>query len=739
MRILFIILIVLMGSNLLAQSTIADARRENEGTTVSISGIITNGDELGVIKYIQDSSAGIALYDDKVANIKRGDSVSVVGKLSDYNNLLEVTNISSVTIHSSGNALPAAKTISISQLGEDYESQLIRINKIEFTDGGGTFGGDNNYEFTDGTKTGIIRISKNSPIVGQPIPSGKISVIALCSQYSRDNNDSRNGYQILPRNLSDFISESSVNITSSVSVSNIGKNTLSLDWNTDVAADPFVRYGNSNKISDLTNTIPGNSSGSGENNYKADINGLEPAEIIYVQAFNVLGSDTAFSAISAYVAESNSTGTINVYFNSQVSETVATQTIAKNIGNAMEDTLANYINRASESIDLCIYNFDNNTISNALNTAYNRGVTIRLITCGSTNHYSVNDLNSNIQVLERPEIAEGGIMHNKFAVIDVNANDAGKPWVWSGSTNLTDGQLYSDANNMIFIQDRALAKTYKIEFEEMWGSTSNSPDASQAKFGDQKTNNTPHELLIGGKRVECYFSPSDNTNQKLIDAMATADKDLNVQTMLITRTDLANAIIDAANRAVDVNVICNDKNDNSDYVNDILGNLPSDKYIFDFNASGILHHKMAIIDARFETSDPLVISGSHNWSNAANTKNDENTLIIHNADIANQYYQQFAYRFEQNGGDYAVSASVISFDKLRIFPNPTTNSIQISTNQIIRSIQIYSISGTLIQTIIPAELSKIDIDLSQQKSGIYLLKVESEQKQINTYKVIKYE
>ncbi len=59
------------------------------------------------------------------------------------------------------------------------------------------------------------------------------------------------------------------------------------------------------------------------------------------------------------------------------------------------------------------------------------------------------------------------------------------------------------------------------------------------------------------------------------------------------------------------------------------------------NPSPTLHHKYGIIDASYPDSDPVVITGSHNWSSAAENDNDENTLIIHDPYIANQYMQEF--------------------------------------------------------------------------------------------------
>jgi len=44
-----------------AQEDIAAARALGEGTEVTVTGIVTNGDELGLIRYMQDASAGIAV------------------------------------------------------------------------------------------------------------------------------------------------------------------------------------------------------------------------------------------------------------------------------------------------------------------------------------------------------------------------------------------------------------------------------------------------------------------------------------------------------------------------------------------------------------------------------------------------------------------------------------------------------------------------------------------------------
>jgi len=54
---------------------------------------------------------------------------------------------------------------------------------------------------------------------------------------------------------------------------------------------------------------------------------------------------------------------------------------------------------------------------------------------------------------------------------------------------------------------------------------------------------------------------------------------------------------------------------------------------------GKVHHKFAVIDV--EGSDPTVILGSYNWTDAGAYDNDENTLIINDEGLARAYYDEW--------------------------------------------------------------------------------------------------
>src|SRR5262249_54900834 len=65
-------------------------------------------------------------------------------------------------------------------------------------------------------------------------------------------------------------------------------------------------------------------------------------------------------------------------------------------------------------------------------------------------------------------------------------------------------------------------------------------------------------------------------------------------------------------------------------------------------AFDLLHHKYTILDAGYPNT--ALWTGSHNWSVAANTTNDENSVIVHDAVISNLYYQEWFKRYIESGG-----------------------------------------------------------------------------------------
>ena len=722
------LMIIFCDSTVYAQTiSIATARALPVGSIVTVNGTVTSGTEFGTIRYIQDGTGGIGLFSTALTSLQRGDNVTVTGTTAQFQNLLEITTVTSWTLNSTGNPLPTPLQLTPSQLGESNESMLVRISGVSFISSG-TFTANTTYPFNSNGQTGVVFIRSSNPLVGRPIPTGTIELTGINSQYGTQ-------YQMLPRDSNDLVVTGALSITKQPYPQNITTTGFDISWETNVAANHFLRYGLT--IALELGTLVGPASTSQPT---VSVAGGTASQLYYVQTVSVNGTDSAFSSILPFITQSLSSGTIKPYFTQPVD--IANGAIGNNyavyLNNLADDTIKAYIDRTSSTLDIAIYSFGSpggNLIAQAINDAYARGVQVRLISDGSNTNNALQLLNPAIPVVQSPITPPFyyGIMHNKFLIMDANHTNPLKPVVLSGSTNWTIGQLEDDRNNLVFIQDKSLAKVYTMEFEEMWGGSGPQPNAALAKFGPDKSDNTPHILNVGGKMVESYFSPSDNVNAQIIRTIQSSDHNLAFATLVLTRTDLAYAIEDRAlNYGVGVSGIMNDSSGGSGTAFQIIQSaIGTNMLLFDFaNNSGIMHHKYALVDHTYLNSDPVVLTGSHNWSSAATQRNDENTLIIHDHNIVNQYFQEFLHMYNGNGGSLNVAEAendVIS--AIIAYPNPSENIayLNFQSSKTYKGIlTVRDMSGRIMHSenvSIEHGDNQVQLDVANAASGIYLVSI----------------
>ena len=185
-----------LGQQLFAQ-TIEQVRNLGIGQTVTVSGVVTNGSELGPIRYMQDGTAGIACYGSNLNTIIKGDSITAVGVLFEFNGLLELSPTNSFTNHGQAVVQPAAQVIPIPNAGEALEGQLVRFDNVTFVQTGSFATGNSTVQIFDGSNTFDVRINGTTNIDGSAIPSGPISIIGLMGQFNTN-------YQLIPRSTQDI-------------------------------------------------------------------------------------------------------------------------------------------------------------------------------------------------------------------------------------------------------------------------------------------------------------------------------------------------------------------------------------------------------------------------------------------------------------------------------------------------------------------------------------------------------
>lgn len=458
---------------------------------------------------------------------------------------------------------------------------------------------------------------------------------------------------------------------------------------------------------------------------------VKPAEFITFQ-YSMLDDEYKEFKSATLAAPSASTGTMNVYFNHTVSTSVSQYQPAQNLGSTLDDKLVEYINACQNTLDIAIYNSyspsSTTGIAGAINNAYNRGVQVRVIYDGSTGSQMISNLNPSIPRMASPDNSNYGIMHNKFVVFDADSSDRNRPWVWSGSTNWTVAQIDGpDKNNAIAIQDQALAQAYKLEFEEMWGSSGINPDYTLSRFGPYKTNNTPHIFNVGGKVVKNYFSPSDGVTSQIINVINSADSDIEIATMLITRDDIRDALINKYNAGLNVvQGVFDTQNPSGNDIPALKSAIGANK-IVQYGGAGVMHHKFMLVDNFNAASDPIILTGSHNWSTSAETRNDENTLIIHDKIIADQYYQAFHYLYLEAGGTLAAAELSSNTKKVILYPNPTDGLVTFKVDGSLintrGNITVFNVVGSKIMERSFDDMRNSSIDLSNYPKGLYFLNI----------------
>ena len=374
-------------------------------------------------------------------------------------------------------------------------------------------------------------------------------------------------------------------------------------------------------------------------------------------------------------------------------------------GTNLEQIIVQEINQANKSIDIAIQALSLPTIAHALVKRQKQGVKIRVIMENNyakpwiritpqqadkltpeqqsiwAEFFTVVDAN-NDNILSTIEIKNqdvltifknnkiawkddtsdrskgSGLMHHKFIVIDNHK-------VVTGSPNFTLSSLHGDkgypdgrgnAEHLIVIKSELLAKLYTEEFNLMWN----------GKFGVKKPKRAVKTIKTNGIEIKVNFSPDnrsipyDKTSNGLIaQTLAKSKQKIDFALFVFSDQEITNQLNLQQKKNVNIRGIIDP---NFAYVNysktiDMWGIAIADKNckskqipwqspltkvgVPQIAASDKMHHKFAVIE------NNIVITGSHNWSEAANNRNDENLLIIKSPIIAAHFNKEMERLLEK--------------------------------------------------------------------------------------------
>lgn len=328
------------------------------------------------------------------------------------------------------------------------------------------------------------------------------------------------------------------------------------------------------------------------------------------------------------------------------------------------EVMIDLIDSAQVTIDFAVMGFTYQPVIDAFIRAHDRGVRVRMV--GDAGHL----YNSGYQQLNERQIPmvtgnDTHIMHNKFMVVD-------NRMVFGSTANWSNTDLRHNINNFFTIDHPGVADDFQAEFRQMF----------QGAFGHTKVELlNGRSYMVGDTLTEVWFSPNEDALGRILELIDGAQESVRFTIFAFTKDQVGSSFIRLKERLEDKNQLTTDVSvldpsyhgvsgmidrsqlhSNGQYheVFRLLGagaDLRQDgndnsRQPGDYQAGGgRLHSKTMILDAYGE--NPIVISGSFNWSSSATTSNDEYMLVMHGRRVAEEYMRNYASIWD-NGKEFGL-------------------------------------------------------------------------------------
>jgi phosphatidylserine/phosphatidylglycerophosphate/cardiolipin synthase-like enzyme len=257
--------------------------------------------------------------------------------------------------------------------------------------------------------------------------------------------------------------------------------------------------------------------------------------------------------------------------------------------------------------------------------------------------------------------AGSSLMHHKFVIVDnriviiTSANFT----LSDTSGDYTNSSSLGNANNLLQIDSPELASLFTEEFNIMWG---DGPGGKlDSRFGLQKPLRLPKQITLNQTTITVQFSPTSGTqpwtnssNGLIGKTLDSATGSIDMALFVFSEQHLANILENRHQQNVQIRALIEPQFAYRYYSEalDMMGVTLSNKCKYEADnhpwqnpittvgvpvlpKGDLLHHKFAVIDSQ------TVITGSHNWSDAANNGNDETLVVIQNPIVATHYVREF--------------------------------------------------------------------------------------------------
>jgi phosphatidylserine/phosphatidylglycerophosphate/cardiolipin synthase-like enzyme len=375
----------------------------------------------------------------------------------------------------------------------------------------------------------------------------------------------------------------------------------------------------------------------------------------------------------------------DVYFNRGV---IGSQAYAREFGNRAPDrddprseemkwlsrglfeALQGFIGLARDGMALraALYEFHYAPVANAFVKAIEAGADVKIVYDAESSYKVENlatiqeaGLDTHDAVI--PRTVSEGIRHNKFIVLLKGKKPVA---VWTGSTNISAGGLFGHSNVGHIVWDESVAARYH-DYWTLLSKAGNTP----TKLRDQVLGLTPLPQGLPNKgSVTPIFSPRDQkdsnvTLQWYADLLAKAKEvacmtfafniDATFQEVLARENDVLRYVVKDDPLGEEESI--GQDRDVIFAAGGYLGEGALANFLAErsnpLNRNRYIHNKFMLVDPL--GNDPIVVTGSANFSRPSQRINDENMLVIRgDTRVADIYFGEFMRIFEHHYARYVV-------------------------------------------------------------------------------------
>jgi len=333
------------------------------------------------------------------------------------------------------------------------------------------------------------------------------------------------------------------------------------------------------------------------------------------------------------------------------------------------EALIKFIGLAGDGMGLrgAFYEFRYQPVANALAQAIEAGADVKIVYDAESSYKTENEETINAAHLDDdhaviPRTVTEGIRHNKFMVLlQGNAPVA----VWTGSTNISAGGIFGHSNVGHIVWDPGVAALYL----DYWKRLADNLTPGKLRGPNKAATPTPNGKPAPGA-VFPLFSARDTDSQNgslqwYADRLGEAKEltcmtfafniDAVFQEVLARENDVLRYVVKDDDLASDESI--GHDRDVIFAAGGVLGEGALANFLTErtnpLNTNRYIHNKFMLVDPL--GADPLVVTGSANFSRPSQRINDENMIVIRgNTRVADIYFGEFMRVFDHHYARYVV-------------------------------------------------------------------------------------